>query len=42
MELVGTGLGDVIHHRAHIATVLGAVVGNHLEFSNSVLIAKED
>ena len=42
MKVIGTRLSDIVHHCAHVASVLGAVVGYHLDFANRILIAEED
>ena len=43
METIGAVLGDVVHHRAHIAAILSAeIVRDDLNFLDRVLIGEED
>src|ERR1700757_5173782 len=41
MELVCACLGDVVHNRAAVASVFGAVVGNDLYLFDRILVAEE-
>ena len=42
MKIVSSVFRDVIHHGTRIAAVLRAVIRQHLDLSNSVLITEED
>src|SRR5207237_4313130 len=42
VKIVSSVFRDVIHHGTRIAAVLRAVIRQHLDLSNSVLITEED
>ena len=42
MKAVGSGLGYIINDRSSVPPILGAVVGEDLNFSDGILISEED
>ena len=41
MELISATFEDVVHDGSHVAPVFGAVIGNHLDFRDRILIPKK-